>query len=62
MQREAAWMSISDGNTGTMIALASFVNSGICSAETAAGVSMTSRSVPGGARSAKVRVTPSFFS
>ena len=29
MQREAAWMSISDGRTGTTIALASRVISGI---------------------------------
>ena len=62
MQREAAWMSISDGMTGTTIACASCVSSGICSEVTAAGVSTISRSVPGGVRNANARVTPIFFS
>ncbi len=62
MQRDAAWMSMSEGNTGTTIACASCVSSGSCSGVTAAGVSTMSVSVPGGVRSAKARVTPSRFS
>ena len=58
MHREAAWMSISEGMTGTTIECASCVSSGICSEETAAGVSTTRRSVPAGVRSANARVTP----
>ena len=58
MQRDAAWMSMSDGSTGTTMALASRTICGICSAGTAAGVSTMSLSVPCGTRNANERVTP----
>ena len=57
MHFRAAWLSMSDGITGMMIASASRTSSGICCDVTAAGVSTTTRCVPGGTRIMKLRVT-----
>ncbi len=57
MHFENAWMSISDGSTGTMMASADFVISGISCAGTEAGVSTTMCAASGGVRICQARVT-----
>ena len=57
MHLAAAWMSMAEGSTGTMMADAARVSSGSFCGSTAAGVSTTRRSHSIGTRMEKVRVT-----
>ena len=57
MLRTQAWISMSEGSTGTRILSALAVSAGISVASIAAGVSMTMRCVASGMRSWKARVT-----
>ncbi len=62
MQREQAWISISDGNTGTRILSASLVMSGIWRDSMAAGVSTITWLALSGTRSWNARVVRESFS
>ena len=57
MHFEQAWISMSEGSTGTRMASALVTSCGMSWAGTAAGVSATSQSQPTGARSRNERVT-----